>query len=94
MKRGPTVPLAVRRGSVGSRWGPQSACGDAVGSRMGPYNDGTSIVHRYGTVERYVELHRVPSCQNRVLTETRRIARLSRIDVPLIYGPLRDHMGP
>ena len=33
MKRGPTVPPAVRRGPVGSRRGP----GDAVGSCMGPY---------------------------------------------------------
>ena len=32
----------------------------------------TSIVHRYGTVERSVEPRRVPSCQNRVPTETRR----------------------
>ena len=32
----------------------------------------TSIVHRYGTVERSVEPPWVPSCQNRVLTETRR----------------------
>ena len=31
-----------------------------------------SIVHRYGTVERSVEPPRVPSCQNRVPTETRR----------------------
>ena len=32
----------------------------------------TSIVHRYGTVERSVEPCRVPSCQNRVPTETHR----------------------
>ena len=32
----------------------------------------TSIVHRYGTVERPVEPRRVPLCQNRVPTETRR----------------------
>ena len=32
----------------------------------------TSVVHRYGTVERSVEPRRVPSCQNRVPTETRR----------------------
>ena len=48
----------------------------------------TSIVHRYGTVERPVEPPRVPSCQNSVPTETRRnpiwpdgtrrITRLSR----------------
>ena len=30
----------------------------------------TSIVHRYGTVERPVEPRRVLSCQNRVPTET------------------------
>ena len=32
----------------------------------------TSIVHRYGTVERSTEPRRVLSCQNRVPTETRR----------------------
>ena len=32
----------------------------------------TSIVHRYGTVERPVETRRVSSCQNRVPMETRR----------------------
>ena len=31
-----------------------------------------SIVHRYETVERSVKPRRVPSCQNRVPTETRR----------------------
>ena len=30
----------------------------------------TSIVHRYGTIERSVEPPQVPSCQNRVPTET------------------------
>ena len=37
-----------------------------------PVGTYTSIVHRYGTIERAVELRRVPSCQNRVPTETRR----------------------
>ena len=38
MKRGPTVPPAVRRGPVGSRRGPEDgARGDVVASRMGPY---------------------------------------------------------
>ena len=40
MKRGLTVPPAVRRGPVGSRralGGPVGSGGDAVGSRMGPY---------------------------------------------------------
>ena len=60
----------------------------------------TSIAHRYGTVERSVEPRRVPSGQNRVPTETcrnpiwpdgtRRIARLSRLEVRLMYGPIRD----
>ena len=36
MKRGPTVPAAVRRGSVGSRQTP-GAHGDAVRSCMDPY---------------------------------------------------------
>ena len=57
----------------------------------------TSIVHRYGTVERSVEPCQVRSCPNRVPTETcfgttgrqgaRRIARLSRIDARLMYAP-------
>ena len=34
MKRGPTVPPAVRRGP---NWALEGPCGDAVGSRMGPY---------------------------------------------------------
>ena len=34
MKRGPTVPPAVRRGPVGSRWGPAGA---RIGSLMAPY---------------------------------------------------------
>ena len=44
MKRGPTVPPAVRRGPVGSRRGPaRRACGDAGGSRMGPDINRTPI---------------------------------------------------
>ena len=38
----------------------------------GPVGVRTSIVHRYGTVERFVEPRRVPSCQIGVPTETRR----------------------
>ena len=68
MKRGPTVPPAVRRGSVGSRRVP----GGPVGTPEGPVWVRTSIVHRYGTVERSVDPPRVPSCQDRVPTETRR----------------------
>ena len=68
IQRGPTVPLAVRRGSVGSRRGPRGP----VGPPQGPAWVRMSIVHRYGTVERSVEPRQVPSCQNRVPTETRR----------------------
>ena len=100
MKRGPTVPPGVRRGSVGSRRAP----GGPLGTPEGPVWVRTSIVHQYGTVERSVEPHWVLSFQNRVPTETcrnptwpdgtRRIARLSRLDVRLMYGPIRDHRGP
>ena len=100
MKRGPTVPPAVRRGSVGSRWGPRGL----VGTPWRAQGVRTSIVHRFGPVERSVEPRRVPSGQNRVPTETcrnpiwpdrtRRIARLSRLDVRLMYGPIWDHRGP
>ena len=61
----------------------------------------TSIVHRYGTVGPSVEPRQVPSCQNIVPTgicrnptgpdEPRRITRLSRISVRLMYGLIRDH---
>ena len=57
MKRGPTVPPAVRRGSVGSRWAPRGP----VGTPEGPVWVRTSIVHQYGTVERPVEPCRVLS---------------------------------
>ena len=57
-----------RRRSAGSR----RASGGPVGTPEGPVWVRTSIVHRYGTVERSVEPCRVPSCQIRVLTETRR----------------------
>ena len=100
MKRGPTVPAAFRRAAVGVRRGP----GGPVGTPEGPVWVRTSIVHRYGTVERSVEPRGVPSCQNRVPTETRRtrygltepdeprrIIRLSRIGVRLI---IRTHTGP
>ena len=40
----------------------------------------TSIVHRYGPVERSVEPRRVPSCQNNVPTETRWNAVLAQRD--------------
>ena len=43
---------------MGTPWRAQGVC--------------TSIVHRYRTVERSVQPRRVPSCQNRVPTETRR----------------------
>ena len=66
-KRGPTVPPAVRPGPVGSRQGP----GGPVGTPWHAQGVRTSIVHRYGTVERPVEPRRVPSCQIRVPTETR-----------------------
>ena len=65
MKRGPTVPPAVRRGPVGSRRAPEGP----VGTPECPVWVRTSIVHQYGTVERSVEPHRVLSCQNRVPTE-------------------------
>ena len=68
MNRGPTVPPAVRRGSVGSRLG----TGGPVGTPEGPVWVRTSIVHQYGTVERSVDPPRVLSCQNRVPSETRR----------------------
>ena len=58
MKRGPTVPPGVRRGPVGSRRGP----GGPVGTPEGPVWVRTSIVHRYGTVERPVEPRRVTTC--------------------------------
>ena len=51
VKRGPTVPPAVRRGSVGSR----RASGGPVGTPWRAQGVRTSIVHRYGTVERPVE---------------------------------------
>ena len=70
-----------------------------MGTPEGPVWVRTSIVHQYGTVERPVEPCRVPLCQNRVPTEPdmarpdepRRITRLSRIGVRLIYRPIRDH---
>ena len=58
VERCPTVPPAVRRGSVGSRrdpGGPMETPWRAQGVR-------TSIVHQYGTVERPVEPCLVPSC--------------------------------
>ena len=70
MKWGRTVAPAVRRGIVGSRRGPGGPVGtpDPKGSIWVRI----SIVHRYGTVERSAEPRRVPSCQNKVPTETRR----------------------
>ena len=50
MKRGPTVPPAVRQGPVGSQRGP----GGPVGTPRGPVWVRISIVHQYGTVERSV----------------------------------------
>ena len=76
MKRGPTVPPAVRQGSVGPRRGP----GGPVGTPWRAQRVCTSIVHRYGPIERSVEPRRVPSCQIRVPTETRRNAVLARRD--------------
>ena len=100
MKQGPTVPPGVHQGPVGS---PQGSRGP-VGTPEGPVWVRTSIVHRYGTVKRPVEPCRVPSFQILILKETgrnpiwpdepRRITRLSRIGVRLIYGPIRDHTGP
>ena len=43
-----------------------------MGTPEGPVWLRTSIVLQYGTVERSVEPRRVPSCQIRVPTETRR----------------------
>ena len=64
----------------------------------------TSIVHQYGTVERSVEPRRVPSCQNRVPTETRRNpiwpdgtrrALTDHSTVPYqCTTDIRTHMGP
>ena len=62
------MPPGVRRGPVGSRRAPRRP----VGTAWRAQGVRTSIVHRYGTVERPVEPHRVPSCQNRVPTEVRR----------------------
>ena len=76
MKRGLTVPPAVRRGSVGSRRG----SGGPVGTPWRAQGVRTSIVHLYGPVERSVEPRRVPSCQNSVPTETRRNAVLAQRD--------------
>ena len=68
MKWGPMVPLAVHWGPVGSPQVPGALAGTPEASIwVCP-----SIVHRYGTVERSVEPRRVPPCQNRVPTETRR----------------------
>ena len=99
MKRGPTVPPAVRRGPVGTR----RASGGPAGTPWRAQGVRTSIVHRYGTVERSVEPRRVPSCQNRVPTETRRNPiwpdgtrraltdhSTARIGVRLTYGAIRD----
>ena len=68
MKRGPPVPPGVRRGPVGSR----RASRRPVRTLEGPVWVRTSIVHRYGTVERSVKPCRVLSCQIRVQMETRR----------------------
>ena len=62
------MPPGVRRGSVGCR----RASGGPVGTPWRAQGVRTSIVHRYGTVERSVKPCRVPSCQNRVPTETHR----------------------
>ena len=51
MKWDPMVPPAVRRGPVGSRRGP----GEPEGPWECPVWVRTSIVHRYGTVERSVD---------------------------------------
>ena len=59
MKRGPTVPPAIRQAAVGSRRAP----GGPVGTPQGPIWIRISIVHRYGTVERSVEIRCVLSCQ-------------------------------
>ncbi len=59
-----------RMGAAGGPSGadrPSEAHGDAVGSWVR-----TSIVHRYGTVDRPVEPCWVPSCQNGVRMETPR----------------------
>ena len=74
-----------------------------MGTPWGPVWVPTSIVHQYGTVERSVEFRRVLSCKSRFRRkpirtqygptgpdEPRRITRLSRIGVRLIYGPIRD----
>ena len=101
MKISRMVPPAGRRGSVGSRKGPQRARGDVVACQ----GVRTSIVHPYGTVERSVEPCWVPSCQVRFLTETRwnlicgltgpdeprRMTRLFRIGVQL-WDPMGSNL--
>ena len=59
MKRGPTVPLALRRGPVVSQRGLRGP----AGTPEGPVWARISIVHQYGTVKRSVEPRRVPSGQ-------------------------------
>ena len=100
MKRGPTVPPAVRRGPVGSR----RASRRPMGTPEGPVWVRISIVHRYGTVERSVETCRVPSCQNMVPTEacrnpiwpdgTRRALTDHSTDLYCCTTDIRDHMEP
>ena len=61
----------------------------------------TSIVHRYGTIERSVEPLGDPVVPKQGSDGNpsepdmaRRITRLPRISVRLIYGPIWDHTGP
>ena len=89
-----------RRRSARSRRGP----GGPVGPPECPVWVRTSIVHRYGTAERPVEPRQVPSCQNRVPTETRqnpiwpeRTRRASTDNSTVPYWcttDIRTHTGP
>ena len=100
MKRGPTVPPAVRWGPVGSRRAP----GEPVGPLEGAVWVCTSIVHRYGAVERWVGPRWVPSCQFRIPTETHRDAMRPERTPPVLTAhstvpyrcttEVRTHTGP
>ena len=61
-------PKPGRRLLRGFRWCRRRSAGGSLGLVWVRI----SIVHRHGTVERFVEPCRVPSCQNRVPTESRR----------------------
>ena len=104
MKRGPTVPPG---GPPGVRWAPTEplrARGDAVACPGGPYINRAPI-RTSRAIRRAPSGPVVPKqCSDgnpseRCLgptgpDEPRRITRLSRIGVRLIYGPIRNHTGP